>query len=294
MAQKLTFIINPIAGPRDNLKFWDSLKKQLKDRNIPFRAKITKRKDHATRLALKRMKKEADAVFVSLGGDGTFNEVASALVNSEASLAHIPRGSGNGLARMLNIPTSLNKVPGYLAQGQHKHIDAGAIAGDYFFCTAGFGFDALIAHYFENSNTRGLKSYVLNVIKSFIRYKGVEADFELDGKRFNGRFFTVTIANANQYGNNAFIAPDAKIDDGFLDVTIIRPFPWWYTPVMAVALFAKRLDKLSFVETRKVKRVKINDVASSFFHRDGDAEERTWPVTVEVVLAALRMLVPKK
>lgn len=294
MAKKLTFIINPIAGPHDNLRFWDGLKKQLKERNIPFRSKITKRKDHATRLALKRMKKEADAVLVSLGGDGTFNEVASALVNSEASLAHIPRGSGNGLARMLRIPVSQEKVPDYLSRGKQKKIDAGMIGDDYFFCTAGFGFDALIAHHFENSNTRGLKSYVLYVLKSFFNYKGVEADFELDGKRFHGRFFTVTIANANQYGNNAFIAPKAAIDDGYLDVTIIRPFPLWYTPVMAVALFAKRLDKLSYVESYKTERLKINKVATSVFHRDGDAEERSWPVAIEVVPSALRMLVPQK
>jgi len=294
MAQKLTFIINPIAGPRDNLKYWKALKKLLKKRNIPFRAKFTKRKEHATRLAFKRMKKEADAVLVSIGGDGTFNEVATALVKTEASLAHIPRGSGNGLARMLNIPVSLRKVPGYLVNGTVKSIDAGKIGEEYFFCTAGFGFDALIAHHFENSDSRGLKSYILYVFKVFFGYNGLDADFELDDERFSGRFFTVTIANANQYGNNAFIAPEAKVDDGLLDVTIIRPFPKLLTPLMAIALFGKSLHKLPYVETRKVRKMIINEVESSHFHRDGDAEKRTWPAEIEVVPSVLKILVPPK
>jgi len=294
MAQKLTFIINPVAGPSDNLKYWKALKKVLKKKNIPFRAKFTKQKEHATRLALKRMKKEADAVLVSVGGDGTFNEVATALVKTKATLAHIPRGSGNGLARMLNIPFSMKKVPGYLVDGTIKSIDAGKVAKEYFFCTAGFGFDALIAHHFEHSDSRGLKSYIMYVVKLFFGYKGFDADFELDGEHFSGRFFTVTIANANQYGNNAFIAPEAKVDDGLLNVTIIRQFPKLLTPLMAIALFGKWLHKLSYVETRKVKKMIINKVDSPFFHRDGDAEKRTWPAEIEVVPSALKILVPPK
>ncbi|SHJ65892.1 lipid kinase, YegS/Rv2252/BmrU family [Tangfeifania diversioriginum] len=294
MVQKITFIINPVAGPHDNLKYMGVLKKSLKKSNIPFRTKVTKHKNHAAQLAQNQIKQEGNAVIVSIGGDGTFNEVASELVNSKASLGHIPRGSGNGLARMLNITGALKKVRTYLANPTIQKIDAGKIGEKYFFCTSGFGFDALIARYFEKSNKRGLKSYVFFIIKNFFRFKGVEADFELDGERFSGRFFTVTIANANQYGNNAFIAPKAEINDGYLDVTLIRPFPRWYTPLITLALFGKWLDKLPYVDTRKVKHIKINHVASTCFHRDGDADELSFPTNISVIPDAIQLLVPKQ
>ena len=165
---------------------------------------------HATSWATKRVEKETESVIVSVGGDGTFNEVASVLVNTLLQMAHIPRGSGNGLARMLTIPSSVKKIPDYLRNGVSKRIDAGRLGEKYFFCTAGFDFDALVAHHFSTSKTRGLKSYVLYTLKAFMNFKGVQADFDLDGEQFSGRFFTVTVANANQYGNNAFIAPKQR------------------------------------------------------------------------------------
>ena len=291
---KYVFIVNPIAGPRDNLKFWEKLEKYLAEKDIKLKVKFTKRSGHATRLAEKRLAKKKEAIIVSLGGDGTFNEVASALVNQNTRLAHIPRGSGNGLARMLKIPYSAKKVADYLVCGKAYKIDAGKIDDRYFFCTAGFGFDALIAHHFSTSSSRGLKSYIFYTLKSFFRYKGVEADFELNGEKYSGRFFTVTIANANQFGNNAFIAPKAEVNDGWLDVTMIRPFPKILTPFVALALFGKWLHKFSFVETRRVKNININSVSSPYFHRDGDAEECTFPAEISVISGALNLIVPEE
>lgn len=289
---KYIFIINPVAGPGDNLKYWQRLNRRLTKEGLNFKVKITKRSGHATRLAEKRLTKKKEAILVSIGGDGTFNEVASAMVGSSVKLAHIPRGSGNGLARMLKIPGRFKKVPGYLSSGKIQIIDAGKINDKHFFCTAGFGFDALIAHHFSTSNSRGLKSYVRYTLKSFFSYKGLEADFTLDDEKFSGRFFSVTIANANQFGNNAFIAPDAKIDDGWLDVTMVRPFPHILTPVIVLALFGKWIDKFPFVEHRRVKNVRINAVSLPHFHRDGDVEEIQLPAQIGVIPKAIQMLVP--
>jgi YegS/Rv2252/BmrU family lipid kinase len=292
MARKLTFIINPIAGPGNNLLFWDKLAKQLKKNNIRFRTKITKRQNHAAKLAIKRVKKEKKAGIVSVGGDGTFNEVASTLVNSETTLAHIPRGSGNGLARMLKIPAKRKNIVRYLTKGKAKLIDAGKVYNQYFFCTAGFGFDALISHHFANSKSRGLKSYIFHTFKTLLDYQGVSANFELDGEAMEGDFFTVTFANANQFGNNAFIAPKAELDDGWLDVTIIRKFPRIYLPLVAMALFGKFIHKFSFVEIRKVKSANITQLSQNYFHRDGDISEVVFPAKINVVPKALRILIP--
>ncbi len=293
MQRTFQFIVNPVAGPGDNQKFWRILKKKLIENDIIFKKKRTKRQGHATTWAVKKVKKRSDSILVSVGGDGTFNELASSLLNTDLKMAHIPRGSGNGLARMLKIPSSVKKIPGYLKNGELKAIDAGKLNGYYFFCTAGFGFDALVAHHFSQSKTRGLKSYVLYTLKAFINFKGVQANFELDGKKYSGSFFTVTIANANQYGNNAYIAPKADLQDGYLDVTMIRPFSKWLTPVVVMALFGKWIHKLPFVEIQKIRRMEINSLSISYFHRDGEAEHAELPIQIDVLPAVLQLLVNK-
>lgn len=294
MPRTFRFIVNPIAGPGDNQSFWRSLKKVLLQNGINFKKKSTKRQGHASNWTDKRVKKGTNSVIVSVGGDGTFNEVASSLIHTGLLMAHIPRGSGNGLARMLKIPVKLNQIPPYLKDGVPVEIDSGVMNGKAFFCTAGFGFDALIAHHFSESKTRGLKSYVWYTIKTFFSYKGVNADFTLDGEKISGTFFTVTIANANQYGNNAFIAPMADLQDGLLDVTMIRPFSKWITPILVPALFGKWIHKFTFVETRKIKRMEIHSLSSPYFHRDGEADQNELPVEVQVIPGSLQLLVPGK
>ncbi len=291
MERKYKFIVNPVAGPDDNVKYFKSLKAELRDRGIPFSSKKTKRAGHAGKLVRKRLGKPK-AVIVSVGGDGTFNEVASVLVGTNRLMAHIPRGSGNGLARMLKIPSQIRKIADYLESGVTKSIDVGQINEDYFFCTCGFGFDALIAHHFDGSEKRGLKGYVNYVCRSFFRFKGVDAKFALDGEAFVGRYFAVTIANANQYGNNAFIAPLADLEDGLLDVTMIKPFPLWYAPFLGIALFGKFIHKSRYVETRKVKEVDIESLSLSYFHRDGDVYHLELPAKITVLPRVLNLLVP--
>ena len=102
------------------------------------------------------------------------------------------------------------------------------------------------------------------------------------------------VANANQYGNNAFIAPEADLQDGLLDVTMIRPFPKWMAPVVALALFGKWIHKFSFVEVQRISKLEIKSLSSSYFHRDGEAEQHELPVTIEVMPGALQLLVNQK
>lgn len=291
MTGTIEFIVNPIAGPKDNVKFCQVLNRKLKENGLQFNSELTQSQGHAYEMAREKMN-QPEKLIVSVGGDGTFNEVASALVNTKSRLAHIPRGSGNGLARMLKIPGRIDQIPSYLSKGVCRTIDAGSINNHYFFCTCGFGFDALIAHHFATSKQRGLKSYVWYVLNTFFSFKGIEASFKLDGEKFEGSFFAVTIANANQYGNDAFIAPLADVQDEMLDVTMIRPFPRWYTPVMAVALFGKWIHKTPYVETRKVKKIDIQSVSAPYFHRDGDVYEPEFPARISVLPHALRLLVP--
>jgi diacylglycerol kinase (ATP) len=193
---------------------------------------------------------------------------------------------------MLRIPRKPCRIPGYLKNGQPKSIDVGKVNDSYFFCTFGFGFDALIAHRFAESKSRGLKTYVLEVLRAFIGYKGVEARFLADGEEYGGKFFSVTLSNANQFGNNAFIAPFADLQDGLLDLTVIRPFPKIAAPLIGLALFGKFIHLMPFTEIRKVKTVEIFSAAELRFHRDGDACVPDFPVQVSVLPDALSVLVP--
>ena len=294
MTSKLTFIINPVAGPGNNLLFWNKLAKKLKQNNISFRAKFTKHRNHAAKLAFKRLKKDTKAIIVSVGGDGIFNEVASALVNSQATLAHVPRGSGNGLARMLKLKAKRNGIINYLTKGRVELIDTGQVNNQHFFCTAGFGLDALVAHRFVQSKSRGFKNYILYTICTYLNYKGVSASFEIDGETFEGDYFMVTFANANQFGNNAFIAPQAQLNDGLLDVTIIRPFARIYVPFVVLGLFGKFIHRFSFVETRKVKSATINKLSQNYFHRDGDVSQVMLPAKIYLNPKALQILIPSR
>jgi len=293
MERKFEFIVNPVAGPEDNIKYFKRLKATLKERGISFDSKKTKRPGHAPKLVKKRLNKP-EVVIVSVGGDGTFNEAASVLVGTSREMAHIPRGSGNGLARMLKIPGQIAKIPDYLERGSGRLIDVGRINDDFFFCTCGFGFDALIAHEFSDSKSRGFWTYANSVFKKFWSYRGVETRLILDGDEMTGRFYTVTFANANQYGNDAFIAPHADLQDGMLDVVLIRPFPLIMAPVMALALMGKWIQKLPYVEIRRAKTVEICEVSSNYFHCDGDVYDAQMPVRITVQEKALNLLIPRE
>jgi len=292
MTKHYYFIVNPIAGPFNNERYCENIKKELMlDNNLVETVK-TEHKGHAFVLASEKAEK-TDTLIVSMGGDGTFNEVASALVNSNAALAHIPRGSGNGLARMLNIPRLRYQTANYLSDGVIKKIDAGKINDQFFFCTCGFGFDAYIAERFNKSKQRGSLLYGWYIFKLFFTYKPVKTSFSVDGVKYDGKYFVVTFSNANQYGNNAKIAPNADLSDGLLDVTMLKPFPRAFAPLMAISLLGGFINLMPYVKTIKAARVEIASVSSSCFHCDGEALSMEYPATIKVYKEALNLHIPK-
>ena len=292
MQKQFALIINPIAGPFNNIRYAENIRKELLMNDCVVETITTERKGHAFDLAKERAQ-NPDALIVSMGGDGTFNEVASALVHSPASLAHIPRGSGNGLARMLNIPRLRHQTTSYLLDGQIKRIDAGKINQRFFFCTCGFGFDAYIADRFNKSKLRGSLLYGWYIFNLFNKYKAIKASFTVDGVLYDGDYFVVTFSNANQYGLNARIAPQADLSDGLLDITILKPFPRILAPLMGVSLLGGFINKMPYVETLRAAKVHIHSVSSSFFHVDGEAIAMDYPATIRVYKEALKLHIPK-
>lgn len=284
------FIVNPVAGKARERKLLENIQKALIEKGYLVQTVFSEYHQHILELT-EGHRFSSGEVAVSFGGDGTFNEVASGLVYTGTPVAILPFGSGNGLARSFKIKRNTPALIKYLINAKPVEIDGGTFAGKYFFCAAGVGFDAHVAAEFNSRKTRGLTGYIANVIRSYIKYKPVEAILIVDGHKIDGRFFLITFSNAPQYGNDAWIAPGADLSDGLLDVTLVRPFPWICAPLLAIALFGGFIHILPWVKTLRAKKIEIRTVASPHFHYDGESEKMNWPVSIEIVPKATTVLI---
>lgn len=263
--QDIIFIINPIAGgAKKNIELL--LKSLLAQKNIKTQFLKTLYKKHAFELAKEYLAK-GYTHFVAVGGDGTVNEVATALLHTNAVLSIIPVGSGNGLARMLQIPLEIENALEVAIKHNVKKIDAGTINEFPFFCTAGIGFDAYCAYIFDqNSHKRGLANYIKVALNAYFKFKPIEIAFENKTKKV----FSLTIGNANQFGNNAYITPDAKIDDGLLDCSVILPHSKIYGPVLAYLMMSKKLRNSKHVDSYSGKSFSVEIAPGTNIHLDGE------------------------
>ena len=191
--KKFYFIVNPISGHANNVKYAEDIIKLLhKKADVETHMHVLQARGEAEPYAAKLADEiKDDGIIVSVGGDGTFNEIASSLVGKSTPIAIIPRGSGNGLARMLRVPTQKMLQAEYLLKGHTIKIDNGNFGDRKYFCTAGFGFEACIAFLFDKTGNkkRGRQQYVHHIIKEIFNYKPVEAELEIDGKREKGKYF---------------------------------------------------------------------------------------------------------
>jgi diacylglycerol kinase family enzyme len=198
---------------------------------------------------------------------------------TQVMMGIIPFGSGNGLARSLNI--SLNNITALNALNNlnHRRIDSALLNGRKFFNMAGMGFDAHISAKFAELKNRGLKGYVATAFKEISTYK----PDHYDGNHYQKEAFMISIANSCQYGNNAYISPEAELDDGLLDVCIIKPFPLIKFPVVGYHLFNKTAHKSSYVEIIKGRDIRIKRHNDGIVHLDGEplVTEKEVQITVK-------------
>jgi YegS/Rv2252/BmrU family lipid kinase len=288
---KIVFIINPIAGSRQKEFILESIRQQISPEL--FEVYFTESPGHAFNIALEKVKQGLKWI-VAVGGDGTVNEVASALVNTHCRLGIIPAGSGNGLARHLGIPLQVPEALSLIQSHKDLIIDVGKVNGKYFFCTCGTGFDASVGKKFSRDSRRGMLSYVRATIHQYINYSPKTYILKTNRKKIKLKAFLVTFANAGQYGNNAYIAPNAVINDGMLDLCILRPFPRTSTITMGLRLFFKNIDQSPFLEVMRVKKASLKRKGHSriTIHLDGEPLTLRGPLKVRVVPEALHVMVP--
>lgn len=258
-------IFNPKSGIK-NPKFKEKIihDLQLIPQSILH---ITERRLHSIELTKQAISAKAERIIV-IGGDGTINEVASTLIDKNIPLGIIPMGSGNGLARHLQIPLNFNKALQKSLQGRIIEIDAVYFNEKPFFCTAGLGFDAIVAHKFAKSENRGFMNYILATLQSIIKYKSIEMnDSDSD---IPERLFSITFANANQFGNNAFISPNSNLQDGTFEVVKIQPVNYLELFNLGIRLFFKKIFSHKNVQILTKKEFNFKVKIGTPMHLDGE------------------------
>lgn len=259
------FIYNPIAGNYPQHKREALLKLiSSNSENIIFE---TRNKSDEIQLTERAIREGAKKI-IAIGGDGTINKVASVLTGTDIPLGLIPMGSGNGLARHLKIPMNSVNALNKALNGNPIKIDVCKVNDQLFFCTAGIGFDAAVAYTFDSRSKRGLLNYMIAVLISLFKYKPIEIEL---GSGRSEKLFLLTVANANQYGNNAFISPLSNIQDGQFEIIKIKKNNLFILLFISIRLFLKNIHKSSGVEVLYSNSFRIIYKADQPIHLDGES-----------------------
>lgn len=290
--KRYLFIINPISGINSKVGVPNLIRKAFEKSSKEVFISYTKYPGHARDLVRLADELGFYAVVV-VGGDGTINEVASAVTKTRLKMGIIPMGSGNGLARSLEIPMSVSKALDVVLQENIKPIDYGVANDRPFFCTFGVGFDAEVTQKYDENHFRGVFSYILSTIDSYIRHKPIVYKITIGDRTFEQKAFLITCANADQYGNNAFIAPDALLDDGLLDLVVVREMSPIETPIFAVQLFTKRINHNTSIDVYRASSFVIERPVDDVVHIDGESAFMSHRIDLKIQSKKLEVFVPK-
>lgn len=253
--------------------------------------KVTEHTRHAFALAGEAVAEGCELI-VAVGGDGTMNEVATALVATPAILGLVPAGSGDGLGRHLGLHGSLPHALHVLDHGRIQIIDTGLADGHAFFCAAGMGFEAELAHRFNQLHRRGFLRYLLTGAKVLRTWQPQVYTISAPDFQLQRRAFTLVVANACQYGNNAKIAPRARVDDGELDLSVVPPLTCWNALPLAARLFAGSIDSAPNMLCRRSRTFVVERANPGLLHTDGELHQAGTRVEFNIRPASLRVLTP--
>lgn len=289
----MIFIVNPISGTQGKKAILKWIDERLDRTLYEYEVVKTEYAGHATEIAANAVKEGIDIV-VAIGGDGTINETARSLIHTNTALGIIPCGSGNGLARHLRIPMDPKAAIDILNENNQIQMDYGKINNIPFFCTCGVGFDAFVSLKFADSGKRGLLTYLENTLHESLTYQPETYEIENEEGTVRHKAFLIACGNASQYGNNAYITPQASLTDGLMDVTILEPFTVLDVPSLSFQLFNKTIDQNSRIKTMRAKKIKIHRNKSGVFHYDGDPIMGNEDLEVEIVPHGLNVITSSK
>ena len=297
---RVSLIVNPVSGRHGGrpalLRRHIAEAVAVLGRDVAVEVRLTESPGHATRLAAAAA---ADGVEVvaAWGGDGTVNEVATAIAGTASALAIVPGGSGSGLARALGVPLNWRAALDAVRHGAVRAIDVGRFGGRTFVNVAGVGVDAHVARAFNADRAarpgrRGLLTYVRITLREFFRYAAPRVRVTVAGDDIDDHVVLVALANSPQYGNGAIIAPGALLDDGLVDVVVVRATSPVRDLLRARRLFDGSMARDAGAVVRRASRVTIAAAQPLAFHTDGEPHAGGTRLEGEMVRAALHVRVP--
>ena len=290
---RLLFIVNPISGPSSKGNILSAITDSIDMQKYDVTIRFTNHSGHATTLASEAVAEGYDVV-VAVGGDGTVNEVARALVGTDTALGIVPCGSGNGLARHLHIPMNARKAVEIINAGEVDAIDVMTVNGQYCFCTTGVGYDAKVSADYAKESRRGLVTYAKKAIGGWLEYEPEEYIIEVNGRILKRRAVAIVCANANQWGNDFHVAPKASLKDGLIDVTIIHPMKLQNVISMPVQMLGYSFDRNPDVESFQTKELIIKRNRSAIAHIDGEPISLETSVKVGILKGYLNIITLKR
>ncbi len=290
MKPKILFIINPTSGvgkQKDIEKFILSYFDKTKwDIDILY----TEYAGHGHEIS-KSAANNYQTV-VAVGGDGTVNEVGTALVGSQTSLGIIPTGSGNGLARFLEIPFKIDRALQVIEESEIKAIDVIKINDYLSLNVAGIGFDAYISHKFAKRKNRGPLAYMQLITKEFVNYKTDTFKVTINNETKEWDTFILSFANSSQYGNNVHIAPEASIDDGLIDLCVIKSFPKYTAPALLISMLDQSIGLNKYDLIIKTPKITVEHSENIMGHTDGEPIFLGKKAEIEVIHLGLNVITP--
>ncbi len=299
MERKIIYLINPISGTSKKEKTRLLIERETELQQIPFKVFYTNPAGDYD-LIRDHILQEGYTDVVMIGGDGTVNQVTNALRDTGVQFGIIPSGSGNGLARAANIPSKLKSALAIIFGGKTKAVDAFTINGDYSCMLSGIGFDAQVAHDFAQKTTRGLFTYTQQSIINYFKANPYQFEVTIDHFSFFTDAFFISIANSNQFGNNATIAPQASLSDGLLDVVIVQKMNKAKLPFAILRQMRGNNKLQQLVDDMSTKTIlyfqtpslSIKNEKLAPLHIDGEPRETAETFNIEIIKAAFKLLQP--
>jgi len=291
---KLLFVINPRSGrKRRTSAILGLLRDFVSRRRLEADFVTTDGPGHATEIARESIASGCLRI-VAVGGDGTVNEVAQALIHTPASMGLVPCGSGNGLALHLGLPTTLSAALDLAAgtSGRVAALDTGTANGLPFVNVMGMGLDADVSRRFNGLARRGLPAYARTAIAAFLNRRAQRCRITVGGHRETLDTILISVANSDQYGNNARIAPRARVDDGVLDLVAVAPTGILGGAALGARLFLGSIDSAQGVRRFRGTRFLIERPTAGIIHTDGETHETGAVVEVVARPRSLRFIVP--
>lgn len=299
MERKIIYLINPISGTSKKEKIRLLIERETTLQEIPYTVfNTTASGDYE--LIRDAIINEHYTDVVMVGGDGTVNQVTQALRDTGVCFGIIPSGSGNGLARAANIPSKIKSALAIIFGGKAAYIDAFKVNGSYSCMLSGIGFDAQVAHDFAQKTTRGLFTYTTQSIINFFKATPYQFEVIIDGFSFFTDAFFISIANSNQFGNNATIAPQASLSDGLLDVVIVQKMNKAKLPFAVLRQMRGNNKLQKLVDDMSTKSVLyfqtpslvIKNLKLAPLHIDGEPRETAAELNIEIIRNAFHLLQP--